>query len=86
MVSAETLTQVAATVVALAIPPLFPAPARELFEHWTEEELDAWQQTQVLRLWREDPWGLVSALWDLGVEVPDDIMASAARRAPKVAA
>ena len=80
------LTQVAAAVVALAIPPLFPAPARDLFEHWTEEELDAWQQTQVLRMWQEDPWRLVSALLDLGVEVPDDIMASATRRARRVAA
>jgi hypothetical protein len=32
-----------------------PSPPQDLVERWTQEELDACQEAQVLRLWREDP-------------------------------
>jgi hypothetical protein len=33
------LAHAATTVIALAVPPLFPSPAQDLVERWTQEEL-----------------------------------------------
>jgi hypothetical protein len=79
------LLTMAATVVALAVPPLFPSPAQDLVERWTEEELDAWQEAEVLRVWREDPMKVVNAFWRLGMDVPEQLVASAERRAGREA-
>jgi hypothetical protein len=79
------LVSVALTVVALAVPPLFPSPAQDLVDRWTLEELDAWQEAQVLRVWREDPWRVITVLWDMGVTVPEQLVASAERRMGRLA-
>ena len=38
-----------------------------------------------VRVWREDPWRVINALWDLGETVPEQLVASAERRTRRLA-
>ncbi len=72
------LASTAVTFAALTVPPLLPAPARDLAETWTTAEM--------LRVWQKDPWQVVEALWAFGVDVPDVLVIHAERCARRAVA
>ncbi len=80
------LASAAVTLAALTVPPLLPAPARDLAETWTLAERDAWTTAEMLRVWQKDPWQVVEALWAIGVDVPDVLVIHAERCARRAVA
>jgi hypothetical protein len=51
----EFLLTACAAVAGIAIQPLLPNPAQDLVGRWTEEEIDAWMEAEMLRAYRQDP-------------------------------
>lgn len=51
----EFILTACAAIAGVAVLPMLPSPARDLVDRWTEEEIDAWMEAEMLRVYRQDP-------------------------------